>query len=177
MHSSSPGEGPRCPRPLVGVPPREDAPTRPSGSMPLRALGRLRAGRPQGCWSSVRRARTHPPSLPARRVHDPPHHARRYTTPEPGQSRLPTRRARALLSFHWAPWPSITEAGGRACALSAAIATACTERASARRRGESGCCAGADRGAGRGHGECCGTPVFPTYCLSCQDLWIQTFSG
>lgn len=34
------------------------------------------------------------------------------------------RAVRALLSFHWAQWPSITEAGGRACALSAAIATA-----------------------------------------------------
>lgn len=35
---------------------------------------------------------------------------------------------RALLSFHWAQWSSITEAGGRACALSAAIATACREQ-------------------------------------------------
>lgn len=91
------------------------------------------------------------PTLPAfrkRKAHDPPHHARISTAPEPRHSRLP-ECVRAFLSFHWAQWPSIMEVGGRACALSAAIATDRLDLASAA-EGEGGCCPGAGRDTGRG---------------------------
>lgn len=70
------------------------------------------------------------PTLPGFR---PPGSTTLLTTRGSAQRRNPASPAclsavRALLSLHWAQWPSITEAGGRACALSAAIATACREQ-------------------------------------------------
>lgn len=124
---------------LAGVPPREDALTHPSGSMPPCALWQLCG--PEGrqavgpvCGESVDTwdralAPTLPPSGPARPT-------TLLTTRGSAQRRNPAtpaylRAVRTFLSFHWAQWPSITGAGGRVCALSAAIATARPERGSA----------------------------------------------
>lgn len=152
---------------------------RPHPPLGLHAAASPRAVGPVCGESGDTRDRALAPTLPAFRPAGP---TTLLTTRGLAQRRNPAspaclRTVRARLSFHWVQWPSITEAGGRACALSAAIATACPP-AGARRGAEGGCCAGAGRGAGRGYGECCGTPVFfPIYCLSCQDLWIHTFSS
>lgn len=65
-------------------------------------------------------------------------------------------RSQSSPFFHWVKWPSITEAGGRACSPSVALATARPEL----QPGRGGqLLRGAASGGGEGweHGECCGT--------------------
>lgn len=82
--------------------------------------------------------------------------------------------ARASLSFHWALWPSITEAGGRACALSAAIATACLERASERARAAEGRAAVAPARAGARVGDMV-SAVGPRCCFQLTAFRVRIF--
>lgn len=132
LHCTLPAqEGPRRPRSGTGVSPREDATTTSLAPRYRVPSSGSKAGRPQdGCSvcgeSRDTRDRELAPTLPAFRPTGP---TTLLTTHRSAQHRNLTspaylRAVRAVLPFHWAQWPSITGAGGRACALSAALATA-----------------------------------------------------
>lgn len=122
------------------------------------------ARRPQDGWSDTRDSAL-APTLAALPATGPTTllTARRSTPRRnPATPRRLARARSASLPCHWPQGPSITEAGGRAHAPSAALATRRPQRAP-RRTGRLLRGAGAGRGAGWGHGECCRTPVcFPT---------------
>lgn len=142
-------------RPARTPPLTPRAPSRPvpsGGSEARKAAGRL-----VQCVESLGTRgteRSPAPSLPS----GPARPTTLFTTRGSAQHRNAAtpaylRAVRAFLAFHWAQWPSISGVGGRACALSAAIATARLELASAA-EGEGGCCASAGSDTGRGYGEC-----------------------
>lgn len=104
----------------------------------VRREGRRTVGSVCGRSEDPRDAALHPTlaALPACGALEPPYRAPLHAAPEPSQPGRSSRPVRAVLSSHWVKWPSITEAGGRACSPSVALATARPERPQPGRGGQ-----------------------------------------